>query len=273
MRISTRVSDLLVLSIVAFNAMVGSARTIVADEGWALAAGDLFGVSAVVWIALGLAAFRLRRAAAKGQVPAWQALLVSILCLVPSAQVAWLAGTIYFLARLVQDRGNTAVPHAGLLIALALCARTPVTWMLTTLFAEPLLQFDAVLAGWLASQTTLIAGIEGNVVVHESGHRLFVMTGCSSWNNLSLALLFWFAMTRGLMADGTRPPLWYPTMVGASVVLINVARLSIMARSPEAYHWLHDGDGAEIVLLLTAFTVGALTFFSLRGGRHAHPVA
>lgn len=271
-RICSRISDLLVLAIVALNGLVGSAQSAVADTGWGAAAFGLFGTSAVVWIALSLAAYRLRFQKDAITVSAWLALIVGLVCLVPSAQVAWAAGTIYFTVRIAQNRWCGRPAGAGLLISLALCARAPATWVLTTLLAEPLLEFDAVLAGLLASLATPIVGIEGNIIIHESGHRLFVMTGCSSWNNLSLALLFWFSMTNGLLADGRRVPLWHGAMISAAVVLINVVRLSMMAQTPEDYRWLHDGSGAGAVLLVTAFSVGALTYFSLRGGRHA-PVA
>lgn len=262
-------TDILVLIIVTLNGLAGPVWDAVSEQGWAVAATGLFGVNAVVWIALGLAALQYKRTVTARDAAIWPVLIVGGACLIPSAQAAWAAGACWFAYRITDDRLQGEPLEAGHLIALALCARTPATWLLTTLLAEPLLQFDAVLAGWLAGLTSPITAIDGNIVVHESGHRLFVMTGCSSWNNLSLALLFWFSMTRGLLPAGHQPPLWHGTAVGVAVVLINIVRLSFMARSPENYRWLHDGSGADVVLAATAVTVATVTWLSLRGGRHA----
>jgi len=273
MRASARIIDLTVLTCVVPNALAGSVMDAVSEAGWLAAAMNLFGVSAVVWIAFALAALRLGHDPHDAQVSVWPALLVGLACLIPSAQLAWAAGALWFGGRIAQSRFSSGELQAGHLIALALCARTPVTWLMMTLLAEPLLQVDAVLAGWLATLMTPIAGVESNIVVNASGHRLFVMTGCSSWNNLSLALLFWFAMTRGLLTRDQLPPWWHGVAVGASVVLINTVRLAVMAVSAEYYAWLHDGSGADVVLAVTALVVAAATFFSLRGGRHAPAAA
>ena len=269
MTIRNRTVDLTVLTLVALNGLAGPVWQASANQGWLAATLGLFGVSAVVWIALGLAAIQLSQGAVSRSPVIWPALLVGVACLIPSAQVAWAAGACWFTFRILQDRIGGGRVHAGCLIALALCVRTPATWLLTTLLAEPMLQFDAVLAGWLAGFAAPITAIEGNIVINESGHRLFVMTGCSSWNNLSLALLFWFSMTRGLLPADSQPPLWQGAAIGVTVVLINIIRLSIMAQSPDMYHWLHDGSGADVVLATTAMTVAAMTWFSLKGDRRA----
>lgn len=264
--------DLLVLLMVSANALAGPAMVTVEVLGWLAAATGLFGTSTVVWIALSLAANRLCMNRALSPVSRLQLLFVILAalgCLLPSAQVAWSVGALYFLARTVAQRRQGLRISTGNLIALAVCIRVPATWVLTTLLAEPLLAVDAVLSGLLASLVAPIQSIDGNIIVNASGHKLFVMTGCSSLNNLSLALLFWFAMTRGLLPDGVRPPRWHLPVLASLVIGMNVFRLSAMSLTPAAYGWLHDGFGADVVLGLTALTVAALTASSLRSAHDA----
>ena len=268
LRIAAYRADLVALGITALNGLAGNVHAAVAQAGLAGAIPELLGVSAVVWLALGLALHRLHCDREAETLPALPLLLLALACTVPSAQVSWLAGAAYFAWRIATRARGHHPMLAGHLIALALCARTPLIWLLTTLFAEPLLQADAVLSGLLAGLLTQVSAIEGNIVVNATGHRLFVMTGCSSLNNLSLALLFWFSATRGLLSQDRHPPLHHAALLSVAVIGVNMTRLALMAQSPETYAWLHDGSGADLVALVTMLAVAGVTCISLNGGRH-----
>ncbi|WP_416900137.1 MAG: hypothetical protein ACMVY4_10710 [Minwuia sp.] len=230
----------------------------------------LFAVDPVVWLALALGMWRLWREG-RDVPPAPSDLVLAVAvaaaCLLPSARIAWIAGAAAFgwLAA-TEWRRNGVVP-AGMAVLLAVSLREPVTWLLTTLFAESLLRADALLAGWLASLFLPVEAVRANIIVTGNGHSLFVMTGCSSVNNLSMALLFWFAVTRGM---GVRAGAGHAIFLGSLIVALNVVRLAAMSVSPASYAWLHDGGGATAISLFTAVLTAAVTWTSLETP-HARP--
>lgn len=134
------------------------------------------------------------------------------------------------------------------------------------IFALPLLQAETAVVGTLVQ--ALRAGTEwqGNVIIGPSGFGIVVYSACSSFHNLSLAMLCWLTVSRLRNQSWRRRDLLTGCVIGAAMIACNVARLCLMAWSPDFYEYWHNGLGAQI------FAVGAsvmILVLSLYGSRPA----
>jgi exosortase/archaeosortase family protein len=125
--------------------------------------------------------------------------------------------------------------------------------LLSRYFANFILEIDASLIGWL-----LGTGNVGNVVpfADQSG-SLLITPYCSSLANVSLAVLTWVTISQWLPRRSSPKDLYWCLLAAASVVVINVARISLMGLSQMNYQAVHNEWGGAIAnLLILALTVG-----------------
>jgi exosortase/archaeosortase family protein len=106
----------------------------------------------------------------------------------------------------------------------------------------------------------------GNIISGPSGFGIILYSGCSSFHNLSLAMLCWLTVSRVRNQDWRARDLLTGGAIGAAMIACNVVRLCLMAWSPAFYEYWHNGSGAQI------FAVGAsvmVLVLSLYGSRSA----
>ncbi len=192
---------------------------------------------------------------------------VACMLLIPSAMVAWIACAIFGLWGFWRFR-TSPVARSVCLVFVAMALRVPTTTLLLSAASEPVLALDAVFVQAMLSLTPLETTLVGNVIVGSDGHNLAVMTGCSSFTNISMGLLAWFAMTRARFHKIPARAALAGVGVAISIVFLNVARLSLMSIDAEMYTLIHDGWGksafeASLVLATLVITQHGL------GGRHA----
>lgn len=112
--------------------------------------------------------------------------------------------------------------------------------------APELVNFDAALVGEAMTHTVAGSTWRDNIITAPSGYSIVVLQGCSSFSNVSTALLAWVGFSRLERAR------WLPRdlFVGAAIVVtqiaLNVARMYLMAQSYAYYLYWHDGDGKQI---------------------------
>lgn len=221
---------------------------------------NAFGVNPVIWIATLLGLVRLwQEPLARIAVPAPVLMVCLMLWLLPSATLAWLG--IALLCSSVLTRNEASLPatlRAGLLILLAAAMREPLSQLLLKIAITPLLESDAWLVATLAD--LVMPGYQrlGNLVINPQGFRLVILTGCTSYGNLSLVLLLWLSLTLFFIRR------WFPVYLIHGLVLllitvvVNILRLVVMSFGESYYLFLHDGDGAAIyAVLLTALPLFA----------------
>ncbi|MEE8351639.1 MAG: hypothetical protein V3R37_05550 [Rhodospirillales bacterium] len=194
------------------------------------------------------------------------ALAVSVGLFIPSATVAWLMlGAL--AAAILLDKSLPENMRAGGAIMMAVAMRDPLSRALLDLFAEPLLAFDGrVAAIWLSTFYDQV-GHRGNLIIGPDGHRLLILTGCSSFANLSYSLLAWFAVSRAFLSSFTRRVWIAGAGISVLVPVLNHLRLARMGLDAEAYVFFHSGEGrywfeAGIVLITCTLI--------LWGTRHAN---
>jgi hypothetical protein len=113
-------------------------------------------------------------------------------------------------------------------------------------FAPELVRFDAALVGEAMTHTVKGATWHDNIITSPSGYSVVVLAGCSSFANVSTALLAWVAFGRLERAAWLRRDLIVGAAIIGSQIALNVARMYLMAQSFANYLYWHDGDGKQI---------------------------
>src|SRR4029077_3625390 len=128
--------------------------------------------------------------------------------------------------------------------------------LLFQFFAKPILNIDASLVASLLGTDRF-----GNMVgfVDGSGYMV-VLPECSSLANMSLAFLAWISISQWAKHRWSAKDLLWSLLVCASVLVMNITRISLMGLS----RWHHDvvhGEGGTLVtntlmlLLIIGFCV------------------
>lgn len=246
------------------NALLHPVRDAVEASGVVGAVTGTFGVSAIVWIALALAARAL--AAAPGRAMSRSesvvALVILTLFLVPLRHVAWIGLTLLALDILARAARGSAAARGGWLL---LAVTVPMFWgkLVLSLFSGIVLTLDAMLVSAVLGLPRL-----GNTLALADGHtHLWIEASCSSMLNLSLVVLCWtmFCTLRGI---GWRRGLPWCGLCAGLVVALNIGRISLIAAFPEQYDLLHGGLGASVASwLFVAVMLGVFEFGMCREHR------
>ena len=181
-------------------------------------------------------------------------LMASLLLVIPSATLSWLICiTLALFWRYQKDSTTDAQLAAVILIAIAV--RDPVCQSFLHLFAQPILAFDA----WISSMILILinnpATVSGNTVTLaggiNDGHSLLILTGCSAFTNLSLALLLWFTFTLYHQQYFLKQDYLRAVLLVSLILTLNGTRLAMMAIDESWYHLLHEGRSQEVLEFLT----------------------
>ena len=165
----------------------------------------------------------------------------------------------------IRGRDDPNLRGAGVVLA-ALTVQQYWGHIVFDIFALPLLQAETAVVGTLVQAFRAGTEWQGNVITGPSGFGIIVYSACSSFHNLSLAMLCWLTVSRLRNQSWRRRDLLTGCVIGAAMIACNVARLCLMAWSPDFYEYWHDGPGAQI------FAVGAsvmVLMLSLYGSRPA----
>lgn len=169
------------------------------------------------------------------------ALVFLILVALPIFPLSWVGVTVLSVYVLVFANNNRERVR-GALILLAMTA--PMLWsrLLFQIFAKPILDIDASLVSLLlGTQRT------GNMVgfLDGSGYMI-VLPACSSLANMSLALLCWVTITQWVGHRWTVKDVFWAGLACASVIAVNVTRISLMGFSHRHHELIHSSWGDMI---------------------------
>ena len=241
------------LSILAcVNGLASDVVASVKGIGWGSALVNTFGISVIVWAACATGVLSLLHNRIEKIRPIDLGLGVVLVLLVslPIRWSSWLALTGLCLYMLFLTDGPPSRKRgAGLLLAVTF----PMAWsrLLMHFFARPILDIDT-------SMVSLLLGTDriGNMVgfADKNGY-LVILPGCSSLTGLSLAVLCWFVVSNLTEHKHSTRDFGWCGLACASVILINVARLSVMGLSEQHYETLHSEVGAALMNFLTLFFV------------------
>ena len=232
------------------------------DNGFLSALASSFDVSAIVWLACLAGCLLLAEKVPGGarNLDLAAVALVFSLCLVPILTLNWAALTIaaFYVAAVTRDGSPL---YRASLIALAITG--PMAWgpeLLNAVF-EPFQVIDAQLVSLLVG-----AGQVGrSVEVVDGSARIFIAPGCSSFHNISLALLGWVTATNFFASqDRARNQLFWGLIACSGVLLINVTRIALIGLYPRYYDAIHGQPGEVIANLLSLGWIGAICLLGVR---------
>lgn len=247
--------------IAALNAFAGIAIRILPEHGLAYALFELFGISAISWLALAAILALLKDAPFEPlrRGDGWVAALTVLVALVPVATASALALTGLALWIILASAAGSPLRRAGL-IALALTG--PLIWgrLLLALFSGPLLAADT----WLVGAVTGTAQVANILALADGSGRLGIAPGCSSWQGMSLALLMWVTVNQWFRVPLTRRAIAACFGALAATVAINVARLAAMVRFPAHIEAIHHGWGWHLAMWSTLVAVSLVCLWGAR---------
>jgi exosortase/archaeosortase family protein len=173
----------------------------------------------------------------------------------PIFALSWVAVaglSLYIL--LFANKGSERRRGAVILLALTV----PMLWsrLLFQLFAKPILDIDA----------TLIASVLGTnrvgntIQLADGSGYMIVLPACSSLANMSLAFLCWVTITQWAKHRWSPGDIVWSLLACASVITVNVVRISLMGLSRSHYEALHSewGDmvsNSVMLVLMIGFSV------------------
>lgn len=250
------------LLIATLNAFAGVALRMVPEHGLAYALFELFGISAILWAALAAALALLHGDETPLPVaPAdrFVAAAVVAAALLPAAPASSAALTLLAVWMIVRSLDGSRVRRAGL-IALAITASLLWGRVLLALLSRPLLGADTWLVGQLAGVRPL-----GNTLQFADGSGgIAVAPGCSSWQGMSLALVFWVTVNQWFGVRFGWRPLGWGLLALAATVAVNIVRIGAMVHFPAHLNEIHHGYGWHLAMWTSLLLVCAICLLGAR---------
>ena len=183
--------------------------------------------------------------------------------MVPVASVSWLALGLFGIFVFIGYKNNPGFRAGGAIIAAA-ALRQPVSKATLDLFAGPLLDLDAAAASFWISFGRSGSVLDGNMLSTGRSHDLLVLSGCSSFTNLSFALLMWFCLSMAVCKQLTARTWIAAALISIFVPVTNQIRLALMGLDQTTYNFIHDGDGVFVFEISLMSGTLAFTYWGLR---------
>lgn len=179
------------------------------------------------------------------------------LVILPIFAMSWVALTGLSAYILLFARGS-ASRFRGAIVMLALTV--PMLWsrLVFQFFAKFVLSIDAFLVA-----SMLGTNRSGNMVSFADGSgQMVVLAPCSSLANMSLAFLCWISITQWAKHRWTPMDLVWSGLACASVIAVNVTRISLMGVGRSYYDAIHNEWGD---LVTNSLMLALMVTFSLLG--------
>ena len=251
------------LSLVAsLNAVSGLVIRSVLQDDLTSSVVNLFGISAIVYLAI-FAALSILSEAEATTVRAGDkivAALVLATALLPVANASSVALTLLAVYAIMTSAQGSPLKRAGIIL---LSVTMTLIWgrLFLALFSRSLLYVDA----FFITTFTGAEQVGNRVMFLDASYGSFVIApGCSSLQGMSLAFVFWATTTQWCRAQvGMRSVLYCLGAVVATLA-INVGRLSSLALFPAHFEELHTGIGWHVASWLTLVAIVAIVAFGAR---------
>ena len=247
------------------NAIAKPVTRLISDLGFQNALWAGFGLNAIVCgafaLATGLIYFAPSRPVSQNMLFASYGTLAVFM--VPVASISWLTLGLFGIFVALRHNDETGFRTGGAIIAAA-ALRQPVSKAILDLFAGPLLDLDAAAASlWISIGRSGIMQ-DGNMLSTGGSHDLLVLSGCSSFTNLSFALLIWFCLSMAVLKQLTAKAWVAAALIAVFVPVTNQIRLALMGVDQTTYSFIHDGEGVLIFEISMMAGTLALTYWGLR---------
>jgi exosortase/archaeosortase family protein len=178
-------------------------------------------------------------------------MLISLAALVPDDAGAWIGLTLMGLFLLWRQRDKlTGDPMVRAAAAIMLALATHLFWgrLLFELITFQTEIVDAHLAAGLLALMHRTVQLDHNIVT-TAGQQIAIYEGCTSFKNISLALLCFVSLTKLMRPEWRRSDLATAAALIAATVGMNSLRLFLMASAGQGgFDYWHTGTGSQLIV-------------------------
>ena len=169
----------------------------------------------------------------------------------------------YFILAAGADRNVRA---AGIVL---LALSTQLVWgpIFFQLFMPELLRADGYLVGEILTSVRPDIAWRETTFIGPDGHAIVLVGGCSSFNNLSSALLAVVAITMLARTEWERRDAGVIAVVVVLMILLNTLRICLLAWSQASYAYWHNGTGVVVFGLGQTLLVLLLAWYGAQLSR------
>jgi Transmembrane exosortase (Exosortase_EpsH) len=239
---------------------------------------SLASLNLVYWLAAGVIVWRLSRSdAIKPATGRDKALAIGCglaLCatgLISYRMGAGLVATVAAFA-MMRHAGDDAELRAAGTVLLALATHLawgPILFQLTT---QELIGIDAGIVMAILKLVGSSVTLKDGTFYAANGHTMTMIGGCSSFMNMSIALLACVTITMALRTRWHRHDASVLIAMCATMVLVNAFRIVLFTGGPAAHAYWHDGPGSSIFVLVQTALIALLGYGgALWAARQARP--
>jgi exosortase/archaeosortase family protein len=226
-----------------------------------LAAAGLH-VSAIVWFACFAALSLVLRSAGDEQiktVDAFMGIAILFLVAVPLPETSWFALAAVALYVFRTSLGGSKMRRGAFIL---LAVTVPMCWgpLLLDALPTPFLWIDAVLVSNLIGTQQ-----SGNLVKFVDGSGYFqIFPLCSSYHNISLAVLAWISVGQFVEHKWSPKDLLWCLLAVFSVLIVNTVRLGLIGLYRNHFETIHGTFGSTIADYVSLTLVVVICLWGLR---------
>lgn len=251
-----------VFQILAANSLAGIIIRALAENGVGAALLSTFGVSAIVWVALGAGLALLARSKATETAHSTDVALAIAACLLamlPMANISSVALTAFAAYAIWTSNPGSSARRAG---AIFLAVTANLIWgrLILGMFSRSFLFIDAFFV------TNLIGAPQVGNTIPFIGHPglIIVTPGCSSLQGISLAIVFWVTVNQWFELKTTPRSLSWCGLALLAATGINILRIAALVRFPSYFDEIHVGWGAQLASFSTMLVIVAIVLWGAR---------
>jgi exosortase/archaeosortase family protein len=186
-----------------------------------------------------------------------------LLMLPVSQHFAFLGAAIAGLYFWLRRPPNAQLAHMGQLW-IAVAGYESLGRLFFKLVSAPIIQAEVFIIAKLGPLLGFAIGMDGIRLTSSDGWFIYIMERCSSFHNISLAVLIWLSLVKLGRAEIRTAQLIALGAAILTIICLNMLRILLMTPSPEAHHFWHQGNGTIIFSCLTFLAVAVPTAISLR---------
>jgi hypothetical protein len=224
---------------------------------------DLLAVGIFQYLAW-YAIFRLLGSSDPGPAAQWRDfLIIAAFCLLvflPTSRAIWVAASGIAIYLFLTETGDAKLRAAGIVLA-ALSVQELWGRLFFNLVADHLLRAEAAVIGTMLEVARPGTVWHDNGISGPDGHGVVIISGCSSFHNVSLALLCWVTLSRLRRQTWEVRDFVIGPAIGITMILFNLARICLMAWNIELYHYWHESSGTEIFAIGASLTILLMSLY------------
>ena len=186
-----------------------------------------------------------------------------LLVFLPTSKMIWVAATGIAFYLWLFNGGDRKLCAAGVVLA-ALSVQELWGHIFFNFFTFQFLRAETAVVGIILEVVRPGTVWHDNAIMGPDGHGVVIINSCSSFHNLSLAMLCWLTFSRLRYQDWRARDFVIGGAIGITMILFNVARICLMAWDSDLLHYWHDGTGAQIYAIGASLTIVLLSLYGSR---------